>query len=624
MSKKSIISDSKTLKEIAEGQMLFSPALSISAISKFSDTVWSWENSNNFRLKCYGSGALKIDWHRFWSKLGLSENIILDLKKFAFFRFNYSRIVFPKTKRISHPATLVREITAVTSFLSHLCKEMTIKDICLVNWLTDVEVEDLRNCLASYPLSQHRCLKSVLRNLASETFLKYLGGRTIKWNEFDVQTLPWKSEQKKEYDRMPGELFSFLSNSATSDVKQFLKALEIEVRDKTPIGEEGNLFLQTFDDFKTSFAEYLIYREGSRKGCYKYWDKYRRKKGRIKEFNKIVSRAQQAAQVIIMLYTGARASELASFKLDCLRERDGGSFLVGTVIKNVDINAPIDQDEWIAIPIVCDAVKVLQQTAQIMETSHLFQTATFSTKGHDFVSNSVITNAVCTYIKTIDTEGKWARFRLRSHQFRNNLVFEMRKAELGLPFITHQLKHASVSLKKYSTSETTLLYGNLGSNAVRNAIVDANLVALREIYHPESPVMGGGAEKHKRCREAYFDGMARQGVGIDEELRRLALEGFMPLTDVGLGYCQGQVKIIVDGVKKDPPCIGALRCNPIRCGNAIIPLHKVPIWENVIEENRARANDSEFFYALPHLDEAIREGESVVQFFQIQGRRKDV
>ncbi len=80
-------------------------------------------------------------------------------------------------------------------------------------------------------------------------------------------------------------------------------------------------------------------------------------------------------------------------------------------------------------------------------------------------------------------------------------------------------------------------------------------------------------------------------------------------------------KVVVDGVKTDPPCIGGLRCNPARGANGIIPAHKIGVLEKVAKENRQRAADPDFAYACSYLEEAASEAEAVVQFFQNQKPR---
>lgn len=451
----------------------------------------------------------------------------------------------------------------------------------------------------------------------------------IKWNAFDIDTLPWKKKQRVHYQRLPDGLFLLLSNSATIDIKQFLSALDIKSCDTSPVEYSENKILQKFSNFVQIFNEYINYKrstdgikssieDGNQAGP---WSK--KKIAEMRQVSKLVKRAKYAAQAIIMIYTGARVSELLGFKVGCLDFKDERWIIRGTVVKGKDITAPIDRDEWLAIPIVCDAVRVLEQTALIFGSKFLFH-AFHKTKAQDnFFSASRVAQTVNEYISMIDIEGVWKDVFISPQQFRNSLVFEMRKARLGLPYITHQLKHATRDFERYFINPVTLVYGGLQEDAVSRAITDANEIVLRDLYHPDSPITGGGAEKHMKRRTAYFQGIVSQSKTIDEFLRAEALENMMPLTDVGLGYCQGRIKVVIDGIKTDPPCIGELRCNPIRCPNAVIPEHKIPAWKKSLAENRQRLADPAFFYAHEYHAEAIAEAESVIKFYQIHRTAKN-
>lgn len=617
--------EQRALRSIVESRINFSETLPVSKKSKYGDSVWSWEDNSNPRLKAYSRSNLVIDWEHFGTLYNLTPSIIDDLKKYAFFRLNYSIVVFPDTMKNDHPYAVVEQVRVFSRFLSHLRLSLSVGEKSLINKLSDIEVQDLRDCLENYPGRQDSRLKPILSNLASETLSRHFDCGVIKWNKQDVASLPWKKRKPVPYERLPEKLFSFLSNNATADVKQFLKALKIKTQDKSPIGGKPNIFLQSFSNFDCVFERYVKYRndlwEKDRYSATQFVLWARRVDVRIGQIEHLVERARYAARIIIMLYTGARHSEYAGFKLNCLRRKDENWVIAGTVIKHRDINAPSEKDEWVAIPIVRDAVHALKELARVVNSEFLFHnTYILTTVKQDFLDSDQVSQGVRKYIDFVDAEGEWEGVKPHPQQFRNSLAFEMRKASLGLPFITYQLKHAYNAIER-TISDTTLGYGSIGSNAVHKAIADAHLAVLSEIYHPDSPVSGGGAEQHKKRREAYFEGMVHRGMTIDEVLLHLAVEGGMPLTDVGLGYCQGQgAKIMVDGVKTDPPCTGGLRCNPVVCRNAIIPKHKLPAWEKSLAENQARADDPAFAYARPQLLGAADEARSVVEFFQIQGR----
>lgn len=609
----------EALRKLAEGRFVFSESLPISGRSRYGDDVWSWQDSSNLRLNQYSKATLTINWAKYRTRLDLSPEIIADLKKYALLRYAHSKAVFPQTMKNAHPASITREVVTVASFLSHVRRHMMEEVDVWINSLSEIEVTDLEGALSTYPMKASKCLRKALRYLGGESFGRHLACGRLRWNEHDITALEWKFKEPESYQRLPEGAFRLLSNAGTADVKQFLLAIGFEPQDTTKIGREGNLYLSEFGNFREFFKEYTEFRvalkrKEDRSVISKYTAWVASLGDAVGRLAKLVDRARMAAQVIVTMYTGGRASELGSFKTECLQRRGDVWVMVGTLIKHQDIHAPVDQDDWVAIPIVRDAVRALQELARVAGSGYLFHGIRRARVEERSMSAMHLSRRRLTpYLRLVDAEKKWEHLCPHAHQFRNSIVFEMRKAGLGLPFITYQLKHLFNELEG-SANDTSLIYGGIGGEAVQRAVEEANLEALREIYHPDSPVAGGAAEELRRRRAAYFQGMAVQGVQVDDVLRFLAREGGMPLTDVGLGYCQGKKKINVDGVKKDPPCIGGLRCNPLRCEHGIIPKHKRSAWKTLSVENRRRAQDPEFAHAKAELEEAAEEAEAVVRY----------
>lgn len=115
---------------------------------------------------------------------------------------------------------------------------------------------------------------------------------------------------------------------------------------------------------------------------------------------------------------------------------------------------------------------------------------------------------------------------------------------------------------------------------------------------------------------AKFTGYAEAGLNETEVLQHFVSDGLPPLADVGLGYCLGRRKVIVDGREVDPPCVGSLRCNPVDCTNGIIPENKRPIWIKLAKENRARSQDPELFYLKDTCEAIAALAERVIREFE--------
>lgn len=612
---------SDVLDRLAKGTFRFRPDYPVSKNSRFGDSKWSFLDSSNRRLDCYWAAGLTIDWNALTTELGIPITIVNDIKRYAFIRCHFTREVLGpgRGRWNAHPATIVAEISTLTRFLSVVCREASVGQQPLIRYLSDIVVEDLEAALSNSKI-QHAHLQKILKNLAIPGMVRQLEHGPVGWNYHDIRNLPWKIKERVPYRRLPEELFQFLSNAATKDVKDFLAALSIETEDKTK--KSGpNIFLSKIPTFHLLFEEYVEMRTNQRNATVKEWisySKWCRMHGyMIQEFSDLIHRGRLAAEMIIAMYTGARLSELNSFTTDSLI-RDGDIYVLkGTEIKRRSQFVPIFRDKWVAIPILRDAVKLLTQTARLVGSEHLFHHR-WSTSGVRRMGSGQHKKRLNHYLKTIDQNGQWKGTQLHSLRFRHSLVYELRKAGLGIPYITFQLKHYHDSLNR-SLSNVTIMYGNIAGRAAEMAVQEANRKFTEQIYHPDAAITGGGAEQHKNRVAAYFKGMVLRGVNVEDAITALAKHG-LPFTDVGTALCTGQRTIVLDGFKQDPPCIGQLRCNPFRCTNAIIPDFKKDAWLRLEDENSKRANDPEFAHARSHFEEAAAEARSVGQFFQIQRR----
>lgn len=613
------------LRELLEGYFAFRPELPVTNNSRYGDDMWDWQDPSNPRLRIYTTYNLTIGWLKLKAEFDLSDEIVADLKKFAFLRVHYSPQIFPTSKKNAKPSTITQEIRSIAAFVSHLRNKMSVDGQHLINNLSDIEVEDLKEALSTWS-GNHEVPRCVLKFLGSPALGNILSCGAVKWNIQDVNTLKWNIVRGEPCERLPSELFRLLSDSATSDVKHFLQALEIKQADSTQISDGENVYLSTREDFKELFEEYRRARIALRQdpdgnGMNTY---YRIKRAQsahgMRLVADLVERARKAAMLIITMYTAGRLSEVTLLNPGCLRREGEQWVILGTLIKHEDLNKPVNQDKWVAIPIMRDAVRVLEEICPLTGSEYLFH-GVRKHPNHKAMTSQNLAARLTSYLRLIDTRQRWKKWSLHPQQFRSSLVFELRKAGLGLPFITFQLKHAYYAMN-YRINNVTLGYGGIGQEACLKEIHSANYEALRDVYHPDSPVAGGGADEHRKRRAAYFQGTALHGVNPDEVLQQLAKIGGIPMTDVGPALCLGQRKVVIDGVKTDPPCIGSLRCNPVRCPNGIIPDYKVPLWERIAAENRKRAEEPEFSHARNYLVEAAEEAEKVLEFFRDKHKGK--
>ena len=76
------------------------------------------------------------------------------------------------------------------------------------------------------------------------------------------------------------------------------------------------------------------------------------------------------------------------------------------------------------------------------------------------------------------------------------------------------------------------------------------------------------------------------GYTEEEVYEALADQG-AAVTNIGNGLCYGNKQ---DDTDPALPCIGSLRCNPIRCKHAIVTLKHAPKWREIYIVNKANLN----------------------------------
>jgi hypothetical protein len=289
--------------------------------------------------------------------------------------------------------------------------------------------------------------------------------------------------------------------------------------------------------------------------------------------------------------------------------------LAGTHVKHEALDAKQGNDLWPAIPIIRDAVACLEQISKITLNPYLLSGSETVPLGitPQPLSPVGFTWAMTIYLREVDTSSRWADWHLHPHLLRHTLANQLARADVGLIFIAHQMKHLHTALHALPP-DVTMMYGNVGELATQRALhsESAYLEAAKELYSPDRPVAGGGAEAFIARRKVYFEGMVADGWTIDELLENLAKQG-LPFASVGIGYCGGRRDTLLkDGTKELPPCIGSLQCNPIVCSQAVITKTHEPAWQKILAQNRSLAADQRMVHAKEPLIAAMKAAEQVL------------
>lgn len=633
-----------TIEDVLAGLAIVEADTRISSNSRFGEDLWDFTDPDSVRLSSVPNARLRIDWALYCTALNKAEfgdhrgalitrQMVDELKVFAFLYISLPSAFGLRGVQSVKPQTLVTTVRALILLFSDVLQRYQLAGLVTkahlgpIRSLADVSLRDIRDSLADTHRADGALLKKGLTLLSNPVMARALPLVALQWNVQDIKGLTFKFPQKRtNYERvMPNELFRLISNSACADILGFLNFVGLSSHDQSsppsgnPLGAKisnGAQLLADYIAIRKTDREYAA-RSGKRQAASKLLrEKFKSTHGVTpKEVFQWLCRIQRAAFTVTGLYTGARYSDLTTFTIGRVRTFHGLHVLAGTHVKHEELDAKEGYDLWPAIPIMRDAITCLEQISQITWNHYLLSaTETVPIGGTpQALSLSGFSNAINIYLHEIDTSGRWSAWHINAHQLRHTLAHQLARADVGLIFIAHQMKHLHTALHA-PPPDVTMMYGSIGDLATQRALhsESAYLEAAKELYSPDRPVSGGGAAAYVARRKAYFEGMAAQGWTADEVMENLAKQG-LPFASVGIGYCGGRRDTLLkDGTKEHPPCIGSLQCNPGSCSQAVITKTHEPAWRKILIQNRTLAANPKMAHAKEPLLAAVEAAEKVL------------
>jgi hypothetical protein len=282
----------------------------------------------------------------------------------------------------------------------------------------------------------------------------------------------------------------------------------------------------------------------------------------------LIRDAHLSAMMLILIFTGIRVSETHCMLTNCLIQEHGFWFLKSKVVKGRPKDAPISEG-WLAIDIAKDAYDILNYIGLRTANPNLFSSALprFAKNARGFRGPSLNTK-FSRWLKQIDNEGLFAGYQFSVHQCRETLVFQLAKQEVGLPFISMQLKHFQSQFNNMPNA-VTAGYGQYRSQLmerVSTRMAEARESALTEVYGENAKFAGGGGDAHKARIDTFFSGVGLFGVARERYIRDMARRG-VKLMPTSIGSCTKN--FIVTTENAPPPCYGDFQCDP-ECGSHVI------------------------------------------------------
>ncbi|MBF3236350.1 site-specific integrase [Aeromonas veronii] len=464
-----------------------------------------------------------------------------------------------------------------------------------------------------------------------------------------IEHLSITQVEKKEDNRekiIPDEIFDKVVTISSCLISDFLHKMGLPIKDK--IAEKKlDLFRNDLPpsvmDISDSYIEYYIgvrlYRKNTdinlvKKnidmtltgdvGAADFCSPEERTEG-ILNYTRLV---HNAAMYIVAQFTGMRPSEFVEIRVDKpLTSSFDIPCICSTVHKHRSTSRRLFDDLWVAIPAVEDAMAALAVLTRIRNNPFIYSKS--ETLKFNQEPKTLSTSGICEVIKNYFYE-ILANDELKSIDFfpymmRHTLAYQMYKVELGLPFISHQLKHfgnlvqsvGAASNKGFSSD--TMCYGDIGDmlsgiKAEKNNLRhQAEVHLVKEMYDPNGTYAGVNAEAHKKRLKKLFEGYQAAGYSNDEVFEAMAQQG-MAVINVGTGMCYGGR---VEEFDQSLPCIGSLRCNPNRCHQAVITKAHIPKWREVYEQNMKVVSLGESETNYRQAVEAANEAKGVLEYLGV-------
>lgn len=446
-----------------------------------------------------------------------------------------------------------------------------------------------------------------------------------------------KVERKLDY--FETEIFDLSLRKASFNVVSFLTAVGEKVND-TVMTKHYEVLASSYQSSlfsKQMFSDYgamRLWRKGYSRAyiidifpnnCVYNGDsdvekKFRAEYGTYGHLRREINKAYYSALWVIGSLMGARPNVSSDLKIsDCLDLAD--NTIVAEEHKGKDNQWNLFNDRWVAIPIMIDAIKVIELIGgKVFQNDYVF--ASVDTCKPDEINTpmisltitikncfSAITNLLPNDIAT----------QLRGYVFRHSLAHQMYRADVGLPVISYQLKHvvtaAQALARKGRVSEETLGYGGIGNlltgvdSKTLNLRDVAELEAVKVNFDPNGQYMGGKANEHLSKIKKFFNGCMEAGYNKDDIYAAMVKQG-LAIINVGGGYCFGGSEDFDESL----PCIGGLRCNPLRCGNAVVTKANIPKWREIYLENSRLVGKKGYEDMQEQIIEAIAESKRVLDY----------
>lgn len=590
-----------SINNIINGEVIFGDAMPV-WLGNFGDDTWPFVEPASPLFN--GESTSSIIWNNYlidkehWKKkykFCLTPEIIYDLKVAAVIHGFFPKLIknARSTKTQLDPKTVKGRIDELAKFFSSAINLGKEKYGIYISRLNQISFQLLKEVISIYP-GRGAHLKRALLLISDPMVQKNLSA-PLQWQFLDIQksSISWPvTADEIGIPALSDSQFLFLLNYCKRAIAKFKKTYGMEIHDSECRA------LQVFDNesidknYKSALDCY--YREKSDSNL---------KNELIKKFGITASEitesirdAHTSSLLIILLLTGMRSTETRFLMSDCLTVENGYRFIKSKVVKARPKDAPVSEG-WLVIDLTQDAYDILSFFSSKNKNKYLFSTPFpgFVREGVGYKGGALNTK-FSRWIKRIDTDGLFDGWTFSIHQCRETLVFQLAKQQVGMPFISMQLKHFQSQFNNMPNS-VTAGYGQYRSQlmkSVTSRLAEARESALLDVYGEDAKFAGGGGEAHKVRIDTFFAGLGLFGEGRQRYIKDMARRG-VKLMPTSIGSC---TKNFIDSSTENspPPCYGDFQCDPDcanhvitdRCGQALMARKEHAISEADRESNLDR------------------------------------
>ena len=494
----------------------------------------------------------------------LTSAIVADLKIAAVIHANFPAILnnAKNGKKQLDPKTVKARIDELAKIFSAVIASAKAKYNLSINRLQEISFGLLKESIAVHA-GRGAHLKRALK-LISDPIVQNNISAPLQWQLVDIEkgSIRWpKTVIGPGIPTLEDAHFLFIQNHCISSITRFKRLMDMTLH-CDELGDSQDLKLTLNPKaFSETVHHFLKFHPSG-------GDYVPRNGFGYKEFEALISDVQCSSMMLILLLTGMRSSETKFLLRDSLVFENGYWFIKSKVVKNRPKDLPIGEG-WLAVDIVRDAYDVLAFFCEITGNEYLFSSpfGRFVPHARGYAMNSLNTK-FSRWLPTFDVGGLYSGWKFSIHQCRETLVFQLAKQQVGLPFISMQLKHFQ-SRFYGMPNDVTASYGKYRAGlmtAVASRIAGARESALFDLFGESARFAGGGAPAHKVRVDTFFAGIGLFGEERVRYIKSLAIRG-VKVQPTSIGGCTRNFELPVEDTV--PPCYGDFECDP-ECGSHVI------------------------------------------------------